>query len=486
MIDDRFESLLQREIGLDAASIGSTSIDRAVRERFAALAGKDAMRAAGPLGATLTRVQSDLYWLELCTSSEERQRLVEAVVVPETWFFRDREAFAALAKLARERHARWPDRRLRLLSLPCSSGEEPYSIAMTLLDAGLPAEAFAIDAIDVSERAMTLGTRAVYGRNAFRGHLLEFRDRHFTQVAEGWQLAAPVCNTVRFTRMNLFDAALRANAPYDFVFCRNLLIYFDRDDQARAVDALEALLASDGTLFVGPSETGALFRHAMHSARIPLAFAFHKSPPEVPTARTAPRRTIEPIKMRASIQDYKEPGSPARSSSSPYAFETGLRMGAVPALAKRNPGGNTSTRASNSANASSGAGMTVTLNPPVQGAYGRPAESAAERRANQLAAALHLANLGRLREATIAADTHLDSYGPSAEVFYLLGLIADADGRGADASVCYRKTLYLDPRHYEALTHLATLLELQGDHAGAHLLSERAARANSVRIVHNR
>ena len=62
----------------------------------------------------------------------------------------------------------------------------------------------------------------------------------------------------------------------------------------------------------------------------------------------------------------------------------------------------------------------------------------------------------------------------------------NADGRGADASVCYRKTLYLDPRHYEALTHLATLLELQGDHAGAHLLSERAARANSVRIAHNR
>ncbi len=59
------------------------------------------------------------------------------------------------------------------------------------------------------------------------------------------------------------------------------------------------------------------------------------------------------------------------------------------------------------------------------------------------------------------------------------------DGR-PDASLCYRKTLYLDPRHYEALTHLATLLELQGDHAGARLLSERAARANVVRVAPDR
>ncbi len=479
MIDARFETLLRREIGLDAASIGSASIERAVRERIAALARHDAMRAAGPLGATLTRAHSDSYWLELCASSEERQRLVEAVVVPETWFFRDREAFTALAKLAREPHAREPERRLRLLSLPCSSGEEPYSMAMALLDAGLPPEAFAIDAIDVSARAIALAERGVYGRNAFRGHRLEFRDRHFTPVADGWHLAAPVRKTVRFARMNLFDAGLLANGPYDFVFCRNLLIYFDRDDQARAVDTLEALLSAEGTLFVGPSETGALFRHAMHSAKIPLAFAFHKSAPAMPSATTAPRRTIEPMRAHAALHDADTAGgsTPARASGNHSKANDRAGWDSRTGIGMRGTGSRPSTGTGTHARA---------LTNPAVGEPVVPRESAAQRRAAELAAALHLANLGRLREATIAADTHLDNHGPSAEVFYLLGLIADADGRAADASLCYRKTLYLDPRHYEALTHLATLLELQGDHAGARLLSERAARANVVRVAPDR
>jgi chemotaxis protein methyltransferase WspC len=93
-----------------------------------------------------------------------------------------------------------------------------------------------------------------------------------------------------------------------------------------------------------------------------------------------------------------------------------------------------------------------------------------------------LADAGHLGDASIAADAHLTTYGPSPEVFYLLGLIADADGRKENAADFYRKTLYLDPAHYEALTHLATLLESQGDRAGANRLAERAARANHIRV----
>jgi chemotaxis protein methyltransferase WspC len=68
-------------------------------------------------------------------------------------------------------------------------------------------------------------------------------------------------------------------------------------------------------------------------------------------------------------------------------------------------------------------------------------------------------------------------HGTDAEAFYLLGLIADARGRTADASDYYRKTLYLEPAHYEALTHLAALLDMSGDSAGAQQLMRRAQRA---------
>ncbi|CAM2144542.1 putative biofilm formation methyltransferase WspC [Pararobbsia alpina] len=470
MSDDRFERLLRERIGLDASSIGSASIERAVRERaFAWLLAQESAvpQPAASTSAALTASQRDAYWLKLCESEDELQSLVEAVVVPETWFFRDREAFVALARMARERHARWPDRTLRIVSLPCSTGEEPYSIAMALLDAGLPASAFSIDAFDISARALEHAARAVYGRNAFRGHGLEFRDRHFTVDGTLWKLNDAVRRAVRFSRINLFDSAIRAHGPYDFVFCRNVLIYFDKDDQARAVDTLDRLLASDGTLFVGPSETGTLFRHAMQSARIPLAFAFHKSAaPPVDYAAA-----LGALRSPSHRHTPSHPAQQVPPTASPHTpVHTTLHTPLTRVVnAMRNPVTATSSRPK--AGKAPQAAPTQSPTPAAGGVDAMP-----------LADALRLANEGRLREATLAADQHLSTYGPSAEVFYLLGLIADADGRAADAMGLYRKTLYLDPAHYEALTHLATLLESQGDVAGAHRLTERAARANTLRV----
>ena len=102
------------------------------------------------------------------------------MVVTETWFFREKQPFAALVRLVIEE---WlpahPTGRLRLLSVPCSSGEEPYSMAMALMDAGFPAARFEISAVDISARALAFAQRAIYGRNSFRGADLDFRTRHF-------------------------------------------------------------------------------------------------------------------------------------------------------------------------------------------------------------------------------------------------------------------------------------------------------------------
>lgn len=468
MIDDRFERLLQERIGLDAASIGSASIERAVRERVLALDSDAPGSALLTTSTPLSQAQRDHYWLRLCESDDEVQRLVEAVVVPETWFFRDREAFTALANMARERYARWPDRVLRLVSLPCSTGEEPYTIAMALLDAGLPASAFSIDAFDISTRALAHATHGIYGRNAFRGHALEFRDRHFSVEGNAWKLHDAVRRAVRFAQLNLFDAASHASAPYDFVFCRNVLIYFDRDDQARAVDVLERLLASDGTLFVGPSETGSLFRHAMQSARIPLAFAFRKS------AAPAPDHTAT---LRALHTRLTRVAGAARAEGQ-SAMSTYSATAAAPAVRRATPAPDSVSRARPSTNGHR-AFDGKPARQPVAAPLTQPNDAT---RSAGLDGALKLADAGRLGEATLAADAHLTTFGPSPEVFYLLGLIADADGRRDDAADFYRKALYLDPAHYEALTHLATLLESQGDRDGANRLTERAARANSLRL----
>jgi chemotaxis methyl-accepting protein methylase len=268
-----FAAWLLQETGIDARSLGINALERAVLER---------VRATGvaSTAAALAEGAVDVYWQRLNDSPNERLALIEALVVPETWFFRDREAFVALARLANEKLARDPARVLRVLSVPCSSGEEPYSAAMALLDVGIGAERFTIDAMDISARAIELAQNAVYGRNSFRGGEFGFRERHFSSRIGGWVLNERIQQTVRFAQGNLFETSPSTGGLYDFIFCRNVLIYFQRDAQDRAIHLLDARLAEGGTIFVGPAETGLMMRHALSSARIPLAFAFQRTPPD--------------------------------------------------------------------------------------------------------------------------------------------------------------------------------------------------------------
>ena len=455
--DPCFETWLSQETGIDASSLGINALERAVQDRV-----RLTQSTAPVTGVNEDAV--DGYWRLLNDSPEERLALIEALVVPETWFFRDREAFVALARLVNEKLARDPARVARVLSVPCSSGEEPYSVAMALFDAGIGPERFTIDAFDISARAISLAQKAVYGRNSFRGGEFEFRDRHFSPVDGGWVLNERIQQAVRFTQANLFDPSHNTGTRYDFIFCRNVLIYFHRDAQDRAIHLLDARLADGGTIFVGPAETGLMMRHTLSSARIPLAFAFQRTPVEEPRA---PAFTL--------------PGMAAAApQAAPWAF--GAKHGAAaPSLAARPqpavPAPRTATTAM-LANVSTQSPANVTRHVHGHGparAHAKPAASAVPDKS--LAEAGRLADAGEFDKAEQVAQAFVNVHGTDAEAFYLLGLIADARGRTADASDYYRKTLYLEPAHYEALTHLAALLDMSGDSAGAQQLMRRAQRA---------
>src|SRR5262249_55150300 len=142
--------------------------------------------------------EPDEYLSLLSGRSEELAALIEEVVVNETWFLRDRTPFTYVARHARDH---WPV--VRVLSVPCSTVEEPYSIAIALLDAGFSASEFTIDAYDISSRAIAVAKRAVYGAVAFRGDDGELRDKHFRQTHDGWLLREEIRESVRFTRGNL-------------------------------------------------------------------------------------------------------------------------------------------------------------------------------------------------------------------------------------------------------------------------------------------
>ncbi|WP_339385799.1 CheR family methyltransferase, partial [Burkholderia sp. Ac-20379] len=301
----RFHAWLLRETGIDPDSLGADFVARALAERIGAMLGgaeTDALLVA-QRARNLSDADLDAYWNLLLGSADEQRALIEQCVVPETWFFREREAFVALAAQALERQRAEPLQPVRVLSAPCSTGEEPYSAAMALVDAGIDPARLRIDALDISARAIAHAQRGEYGRNSFRGHALDFRARHFEPIADGWRLDERIRACVQFRRANLLEPGSLGDERYDFIFCRNVLIYFDRSSQERAMRALDARLADDGLLFVGPAETGVVMRQAMSSARIPLAFAFRRAresdglslPPGGSVDRPPPSAPVAPI-----------------------------------------------------------------------------------------------------------------------------------------------------------------------------------------------
>ena len=304
-------------------------------------------------------------------------------------------------------------------------------MSMALLDTGVPANRFRIDAVDVSARAIAQAEHAVYGRNSFRGQDLAFRDRHFEATALGYRPSDSIRRQVHFRQGNLLAADFLPGLDlYDVIFCRNLLIYFDRATQDRAVSVLQRLLTSNGMLFVAPSETGLLLCHDFVSAKIPLAFAFRKSG----AGGHDPKPATRPVR---------------RSTPFPVASPARGRHGRPPASQET---------------------LTAAAPSPLP---------STDRRADMQAGldeAVRLANQGSLVEAATCCEQHVERYGPSANAFHLLGLVRDAAGSPTDASKYYRKALYLDPEHHDTLVHFAFLVEQQGDRAGAQVLRNRARR----------
>jgi chemotaxis protein methyltransferase WspC len=408
---NRVEDQLRHSIGLDGATVGPNMIQRAVRQR---------MRNLG-----LRRLED--YELVLQCSPGEWHELVESVVVTETWFFRDPEIYPDFVRLVREEwlpaHTTGP---VRLLSVPCASGEEPFSIAMALLDAGVPAQRFQIDAVDISTRALARAERGVYRKNSFRGKHLGFRDRYFAHSKEGFVLDPAVRNCARFFQGNfLSDDVLTSRDCYQFIFCRNLLIYFDGIMRRKALDKLERLLVPQGILCVSQVEQLLALEHGFAAVGNPPGSLCRKALPG------AHRRQAVWTPKRPTLASRPRPAAVSQTTLKP----NGTRM----------------------------------LSPSSKPSISRDTDLDTARR---------LADAGRVKEAAEICEAHLRETKDSAQAYYLLGLVRDASGE-AGAIDCYRKALYLEPNHYESLLQMALLLEKSGEVARARVFKNRAQRVRT-------
>ena len=413
------ERMLHERIGLDASTVGSSLVHRAVHRR---------MQVCGAISVIA-------YATRLSNEAQEIQELVEEVVIPETYFFREPEALDAVAmRIASVASVAWP---VRILSAPCSTGEEPYSIAMTLLSAGIPAEAFAIDAVDVSFEAVRRARLAVYRGGSFRGGTHAWR-QYFHETPPGFALHSVVRDHVRLVQGNLLDAAFRPpSSTYDIIFCRNLLIYFDAHTQARVLVTLTALLAPDGVLVVGAADTFAVRRAGYVPAPgAERSFLFQHRPAVAEDALALSEVAARPRRARSRLHTAR------------------------PALAR--------TKAAT--RDSSALGSNVIRAKP-------PAGPVAESPSPLVAEIARLAGAGRLAEAVRLGEDALTATEADAELLALMGTTYAALEDESRAEACYRRALYLDPSHADALLHLALLLEGRGDATAASRLRARARRS---------
>lgn len=196
------------------------------------------------------------YCLRLERSRAECAELVEGLVVTETWFFRERKAIDALVQAVREatesgsHPSPW-----RILSTACSTGEEPYSIAMALLSQGVDPLRFHVIGLDISRRVLEKAELGFYTSNSFRSKELDFRSVYFTECEGGYQLKDQVRRLVRFRWANLVDPWLFLGGQrFDAIYCRNVLMYLTPEAQLKALSHCRKLLEPGGVLFVGPTE----------------------------------------------------------------------------------------------------------------------------------------------------------------------------------------------------------------------------------------
>jgi chemotaxis protein methyltransferase WspC len=410
MLQASVEALIKQRTGIDAAIVGSGLIRSAIERR---------MRVHQITDQTA-------YWHLLTQDPAAVQQLIEVVVVPETWFFRDRSPFQFLVThVNRLQSSQSPP--LKILSVPCSTGEEPYSIAMALIQAGVPPSQFQIDGIDISQKNIHQAIIGIYPAFSFRNDDEDLKATFFQQVGKTYQLADRVKQLVKFQVGNILaPQTWPMSQCYDIIFCRNLLIYFDQETRQKVLTRLNQLLKPTGVLFVGHAESSLLLNAGWQGVRVPFTFAYQKS--TQPSAKLMARSSSRAIAQ--SIAKIPRPATIVATTDIP------VRASGRSAIA----------------------GLTPTPQPANQAPQ-----------PDRLPQARQSADRGEFAIAKQLCAQQLQENPLQPEVHLLLGQIHQAQNQDNIAETYFSKTLYLQPECLEALIHLARLKQNRGDPAADRL-----------------
>ncbi len=418
----------------------------------------------------------DEYFRRLVSDDDEFRELMNLITINETSFLRFPQQFAALRdEVVPELMSRTTMRpSLRVWSAGCSTGEEAYSIAMTLLDSGAGAAGWRFEVLgsDVSTRALEIARTGVYPARALSGLPADLAERHFEPVGEDrYRVRDRVRDLVTFRYHNLIKEPYPASlvGEWDVIFCRNVTIYFKVESTRRVVNGFHASLVPGGYLFVGHSETltaistgfETVERNGVYLYRRPIEGHGRAILP----AHAARDRVVRPA------------GAAFPAGARDFAAE-GVAAGAVEAVILAGPTASATPRAPRLPRSS---GATRRETAEAVGSFARQGAEAiatgatgdAHSAARRIAAldpgspeaplldARAYAEEGDFSAAAEACEKALGINPLLPGARYLLGLVESRRGENEAAERELRKTVYIDPGFALAYLNLGTLYRAQ-------------------------
>jgi len=228
-------------------------------------------------------VREYLRYLKFKDDGDEMQNLMNLLTVNETYFFREfhtLEAFAeyALQEIAEEKLKK-RDRTLKVWSAGCSTGEEPYTLAIIIREMLDNVDDWDVEVVasDLDENVLNKAERAFYDDRSIKDVPDEYYSRYFETLRGHHTLKPVIRNMVKFEHLNLMDRmSMRKKRGFDFVFCRNVLIYFDEISRKQVVDHFYISLNKGGYVFLGHSESVGRITTAFNMKRFGSNVVYYK------------------------------------------------------------------------------------------------------------------------------------------------------------------------------------------------------------------
>jgi chemotaxis protein methyltransferase CheR len=263
----RFCEFLYRRTGMSFAEGKRYFIDRRLEDRIAAT-------GSSSFNAYFSLLRAD--------ADHEIEHLINSFTVNETYFYREDHQLRCMTSSLLDIIAsqKQPGGTVRIWSIPCSTGEEPYSIALWLMENWRQVDRYNIEIVgsDIDTRALKVAAEGIYGDRALMRLSPDLIGRYFSPVADGsHQIDEGLRNSIEFTRVNLIDSREMAlYRDFDLIFCRNVLIYFDDASRRQAAENLYDCLRPGGYICLGHSESMSRISPLFRVARFPEAIVYQR------------------------------------------------------------------------------------------------------------------------------------------------------------------------------------------------------------------